>query len=253
MSLPTLDSGLRPPTSGYGATGTSCPTESSHTRRPFFLSLDTAEVPTPHKRRIVPLPSPPASPDTPLTSSDSETFSPESPTIKCLDPAHRPSPRAIQALRRQHPPIMVINDDRVEGSSRLLSPPQPTNGRSSWRSLWSSSSVESISALNHHHGLGHHHDVHHRLHHDHLGWHRPWQLFPMTSTPHRGSNRWTSPDSGLFCPTGCAVAVVLAVVVVALCLTLVPALLISRNMVQLKSEDIFATFKERPEVAIATW
>ena len=163
MSLPNLETGLKPPTSGYGATGTSCPNE-SHSRRPFFLSLEPAEVPTPHKRRIVPLPSPPASPDTPLTSSDSDIFSPESPTIRCLDPAHRPSPRAIQALRRQHPPLTVINDDHLDGSSRLLSPP-PAHGRSG---LWSSSSVESITAM-HHYGPG--------FYHGRNRWRYRWPLF----------------------------------------------------------------------------
>jgi hypothetical protein len=122
MSLPNYDTTLEPPTFSHDPSGTSCP-QSHHGRRPFFLSIDTSELPTPQRRRIVPLPSPPASPDTPLTSSDSDAFSPESPSIKCLDPAHRPSPRSIQALRRQHPPLMVIIDDHNERVSQPNSPP----------------------------------------------------------------------------------------------------------------------------------
>ena len=58
------------------------------------------------RRVIIPLPVSPMSSDSPPSDSDEEDCSP---TIKFLDPAHRPSPRAIHALRQQHPPLNVIN------------------------------------------------------------------------------------------------------------------------------------------------
>lgn len=244
MSLPNFVTALKPPTSGYGTTGTSCPNETNNSRRqhhqpPFFLSLDSAEVPTPHKRRIVPLPSPPASPDTPLTSSDSETFSPESPMIRCLDPAHRPSPRSIHALRSQHPPLTVINNDRNGSSSRLF--PTTTAVGRSWSGRWSSSSAENFAAMYHDHsGVR---DVQQPL------W--PPRYAAWTSRVPlevRHGEHWYSghPLRLTF--------LIIAVVLLALCLTLVPAIMISRQMVEMKNPDeFFGAFKERPVVTVATW
>jgi len=220
----------------------------------------------------MPLPSPPMSPDSPMTSSDSEVFSPESPTvnIKSLDPAHRPSPRAIQALRRQRPPLTVINDDNVDGSSRLLSPPTmmtttaaaaAADGHTSWRGLWSSSSVESIAGIHCDPGLrgrGFRGPFT-------WGWRRhPVRVVPMTSTPYRRSyRRVNDPDDQGICyhpgRTLKIVAVVAVVLCVALSITLVPTLLITQRMVRHKSaaaagrDDLFASFRERPAIVAASW
>ena len=64
------------------------------------------------RRVIIPLPVSPMSSDSPPSDSDEEDCSP---TIKFLDPAHRPSPRAIHALRQQHPPLNVINNASHNG------------------------------------------------------------------------------------------------------------------------------------------
>ena len=66
------------------------------------------------KRRLI-IPLPPSSPasnssESPLSTSDSEC----SPTIKFLDPAHRPSPRTIHALKMDHPPLKVLSDNDRE-------------------------------------------------------------------------------------------------------------------------------------------
>ena len=61
------------------------------------------------RRLIIPLtPVSPMSSDSPPSDSDEDECSP---TIKFLDPAHRPSPRALHALRQQHPPLNVINNE----------------------------------------------------------------------------------------------------------------------------------------------
>ena len=66
------------------------------------------------KRRLI-IPLPPLSlatnsSESPLSTSDSEC----SPTIKFLDPAHRPSPRTIHALKMDHPPLKVLSDNDRE-------------------------------------------------------------------------------------------------------------------------------------------
>jgi hypothetical protein len=73
---------------------------------------------TESKRRLI-IPLPPQSPvsnssESPLSTSDSEC----SPTIKFLDPAQLPSPRAIHALKMDHPPLMVLSDNDHEPWSR---------------------------------------------------------------------------------------------------------------------------------------
>ena len=87
-------------------------------RSTYFFDLGH-DVATPLCRQKFRSASQLGSPDSPLTSSDSDAFQADSPTIRLLDPAHRPSPRSIQALRRDHPPLVVITDDHHD---RILLP-----------------------------------------------------------------------------------------------------------------------------------
>lgn len=168
--------------------------------------------------------------------------------------------------------MTVINDDHIDGSSRLLPPPSTTtttaeaaNDHSSFRSLWSSSSVESIAG------------IHRQRRFMVRGFRRPfpwrWRrspltvIIPVTSTPHREPFRRVVVDSDLDVddrPAGQTLkiaAICFVVVCVALAIMLVPSLLLSRRMLwhhhhrhkSAVADDLFASFRENPGVVVATW
>jgi hypothetical protein len=184
------------------------------------------------RRLIIPLPDSPmwSDHDSPLSTSESEDFSP---TIKLLDPAHRPSPRMIQALKRQHPPLTVLSRDQDESWSRVQQERNhstPIHSRSSWRSLRSANSVDNFSS----------------------------SYFPrLTSSSYRGSYEEIG-DEGTLRRSRCCrclkrIGVVVAAVSVALVVGAVPSIFLSFQMVGQENQDTLSLMRDRPEVAFPTW
>ena len=188
------------------------------------------------RRLIIPLPEAqsPTCSDSPLSTSESEDFSPTI-NVKYLDPAHRPSPRMIQALKMQHPPLTVLSRDRDEPWSRVRQERNhhstPIPSRSSWRSLRSSNSVDNFSD----------------------------SYFPrLTSSSYRGSYEEIGDDETAYRRSRCCRClkmffVVVASVSAALIVTAVPSVFLSIQMVGLENQDTLTLMRDRPEVAIPTW
>ena len=195
-------------------------------RSTYFFDLGH-DVATPLCRQKFRSASQVGSPDSPLTSSDSDAFQADSPTIRLLDPAHRPSPRSIQALRRDHPPLVVITDDHHDRINRLCSPAS----RPAWRNLRSASSIESFSSR------------------------FTFGTHPLTSTPYRGSYVEIGGDDLLSRKRLWLkrFAVIAGTIVVVLIVSAAPSIVLTRRLIDAENYDLFTFLTERPDIVIPAW
>lgn len=187
------------------------------------------------RRLIIPLPLPSFSSNSPLTSPDSEL----SPPIKFLDPAHLPSPRMLQILKRQHPPLTVVgnNDEQPWSEYRanlsendLYSHGLGSHSRSSRSSRMNLRTSVSVDTF-----------------------------FPHSSSSFRspyseiGDRESEITNRSRCCQCLRGFGVVMLTLGLALAITSIPSFFLAHKLVGYEGQDAFTLITERPDVTLPTW